>query len=63
MDIFKERSLIIMKQLHLMVEFNFNLTWRGEIMADEHAYLMIIILRSTGHGNLSTVVNCKRLHS
>lgn len=53
----------MMKQLHLMVEFNLNLSWRGEIMADEQAYLMIIILRSTGHGNLSTVVNCKRLHS
>lgn len=54
----------MMKQLHLMIEFNFNLSWRGEIMEDEHAYLMIIILRSTGHGNLSTVVNyCKRLHS
>lgn len=54
----------MMKPLHLMVEFNFNLSWRGEIMEDEHAYLMIIILRSTGHGNLSTAVNyCKRLHS
>lgn len=45
MDIFNERSLIMMKQLHLMVEFNFNLSWREEIMEDQHAYLMIIILR------------------